>query len=210
MATRLQPPPPQPPPPQLPPPAPRPTHSNIFRCVACILLTLIILAGLCILIIWLVVHPKHVIVSVEDAYVHNYNLTDDHLSATFDLTVVINNRNRHVSFYYDSAELSVRYEDQKLALDTIQPFYQGHKNVTRLYVKPSARDVPLLQVISRNLRLERTAGTVELDVRIRARIRYKVGAWKSRDRTVKIYCSPVLGHFTRSKSFEGTKCNIQL
>lgn len=82
--------------------------------------------------------------------------------------------------------------------------------MTRLYVKPVAQDVPLLQAVSRNLRLERTAGTVVLDITIRSRVRYKVGAWKSKDRTVMIYCSPVLGHFTRSKSFEGTKCNIEI
>lgn len=84
------------------------------------------------------------------------------------------------------------------------------RNVTHLHVKAMAQDVPLHQAVSRNLRLERAAGVVELDVQIRMRDRYKVGAWKSKERTVRIYCSPVLGHFTRSRSFEGTECDVEL
>ncbi|KAK4789152.1 hypothetical protein SAY86_020471 [Trapa natans] len=183
---------------------------RFLKLALVVLLTVIIILGLVVLIAWLVIRPKHVTFSVEDVYVHNYNLTHDHLDATFDLTLAINNRNRHVSFYYDFAELSVKYEDNTLAVDTIPPFHQGHRNVTRLYVKREAKGVALRQPVSRNLRLERTSGTVVLDVTVRSRVRYKVGAWKSRDRTVGIYCSPVLGHFNRSKNFEGTKCSIEI
>lgn len=110
-----------------PQPPPQPPLPPRGKCAAFTLLAIIILLGLCFLVIWLVIHPKHVGFTVRDAYVYNYNLAHDHLNATFDLTLEINNHNRHVSFYYNFAELSVRYEYQTLTLHTIQPFYLGHR-----------------------------------------------------------------------------------
>lgn len=189
----------------------RPKRTNLLRYIAMAILALIILVGIAVIIIWLVLKPKHLEYSVENASIHNFNLTNsNHLYANFDFTLRSYNPNSRVSLYYDSVEVSVRYEDQTLATSSVQPFLQPHKNVTRLYPKLTAQTVALYDPVPKDLRLERSSGDIELDVLVRARIRFKVGAWKSKHRVMRIFCSPVLVHFSKAKSFERTSCEVDM
>ncbi|KAK4286400.1 hypothetical protein QN277_002960 [Acacia crassicarpa] len=191
--------------------AARPRRPGLIRYISIAILALIVLAGIAVLIIWLVVKPRRFEYSVEDASIHNFNLTDaNHLYANFDFNIRAYNPNSRVSIYYDTVEMSVVYEDQTLATNAIQPFFQSHLNVTNLQVKLTAKTVALYGSLPKDLKLERRSGDIELDVWIKARIRFKVGLWKSRDRTMKIFCSPVLVHFSRSKNFERTFCGVEL
>ncbi|XP_004485684.1 uncharacterized protein At1g08160-like [Cicer arietinum] len=193
-------------------PQPTKTKSSILlRYIAIIILALIILVGIAVLIIWLVLKPKHLQYSVENASIHDFNLTDaNHLYANFDFTIRANNPNSKVSFYYDSVEVSVRYEDQTLATNAVQPFFQPHKNVTRMHVRLTSQTVALYDSVPKDLKLEKSSGDIELDVLIRARIRFKVGMWKSKHRILKIFCSPVLVNFSKAKSFERAYCDVEM
>lgn len=170
-----------------------------------------VLVGIAVIIIWLVVKPKHLEYSVEDAAIHNFNLTDaNHLYANFDLTIRAYNQNSRVSLYYDTMEVSVRYEDQTLATNAVQPFFQSHRNVTRLQVRLTAQTVALYGSVPKDLRLEKSSRDIELDVLVRARIRFKVGTWKSKHRTMSVFCSPVLVNFSRDKSFNRAYCDVEI
>ncbi|TKY71602.1 Late embryogenesis abundant protein, LEA-14 [Spatholobus suberectus] len=189
----------------------KPKRSNLLRFIAMLILALIILVGIAVLILWLVLKPKRLEYSVEDAAIHNFNLTDaSHLYANFDVTLRAYNPNSRVSIYYDTVEVSVRYEDQTLATNAVQPFFQSHKNVTRLHVGLTAQTVALYESVPKDLRLERSSGDIELDVLMRARIRFKVGAWRSKHRVLRIFCSPVLAYFSKAKSFERAPCEVEL
>ncbi|KAJ7947900.1 Late embryogenesis abundant protein [Quillaja saponaria] len=202
-------------PPSQPQPQPqqaaRPRQSNLLRYFAIFILTSIILVGIAAFIIWLVVKPKHLVYTIEDASIHNFNLTNaNQLYANFDIAVRARNPNSRVSVYYDKVDVFVEYEDQTLATSTVAPFFQPHKNVTRLEVKLDARSVNLYGSMPKDLGLEKSSGGIELEVWVKARIRFKVGAWKSRDRVMGIYCSPVLVHFSKSRGFERTYCDVEL
>ncbi|KAL6967136.1 hypothetical protein U1Q18_032940 [Sarracenia purpurea var. burkii] len=195
---------------QAPPRAAQPRHSKLVRTIAILLLGLIVLVGLAVLIIWLAVRPKKLVYSVEDASIHGFNLTKNHLNATFNFVIRAYNPNHKASIYYDKVEAAVSYDDETLAFSTGQPFFQPHRNVTRLAVRLVAQDAPLSAAVARDLRLEKSSGEVELDLRMTARIRFKVGVWKSRHRTLKILCSPTLVQFSSSKSFQRTICDVDL
>ncbi|KAK9280314.1 hypothetical protein L1049_014002 [Liquidambar formosana] len=187
-----------------------PRRSKLVRCIALILLALIVLVGLVVLITWLVVKPKRIVYTVEAASVSGFNLTHDHLSADFDFMLRSVNPNRKVSIYYDSMEVMVSYYDNILAFAEVQPFYQPRQNVTQLEVKPVAKSAALMESASRDLRLEKSSGGVELDIRVKARIRLKMGAWKSRRRTLKVFCPHVLVHFSSAKKFQRARCDVDL
>ncbi|XP_027933181.1 NDR1/HIN1-like protein 10 [Vigna unguiculata] len=185
--------------------------SNLLRYLAMVILALIIVVGIAVIIVWLVVKPKTLEYSVENAAIHNFNLTDaNHLYANFDFTIRSYNPNSRVSIYYDTVEVSVRYEDQTLATNAVQPFFQAHKNVTRLHVGLTAQTVALYESVPKDLKLEKSSGDIELDVLVRARIRFKVGSWKSKHRVLRIFCSPVLVHFSKAKSFQRVPCEVEL
>ncbi|KAF3455152.1 hypothetical protein FNV43_RR05600 [Rhamnella rubrinervis] len=198
---------PQPQPPRQKPARPR---LSILRLIAIVFLTLIILVGIAVLIIWLVVRPRHLVYTVEDGSIHSFNIADNHLNSTFDFILRAYNPNNKVSVYYDSIEARVEYDDQTLASDAVQPFFQPHKNVTRFEVKLKSQSVALFGSMPKDLKLERSSGGVELSVQIKAKIRFKVGAWKSRHMILRVYCSPVLVHFSSSRGFERTYCDVEL
>ncbi|XP_022152939.1 uncharacterized protein At1g08160 [Momordica charantia] len=189
------------------PPQPPPSgRSRVLRCVALVLLALIVLVGLAVLIIWLTVRPKRLSYTVESASVQNFDLSNTQLNASFNFRVRAYNPNSRVSVYYDKILVTVGFGDQDLAYGTINPFYQPHKGVTRLDINPAAQNVPLYNSVSKDLGLEKAAGEMDLDLWIKAKIRFKVGIWKSGHQTLRIHCSPVIIYLSKSKPFNETTC----
>ncbi|XP_057479668.1 uncharacterized protein At1g08160-like [Actinidia eriantha] len=187
------------------------THSMLVRTIAIVLLALIILVGLSVLIIWLAVRPKRLFYTVEEGSIHGFNLTqNNHLNATFNFVIRAYNPNTKVSIYYDKVEAYVFYYDETMAFTTVDPFFQPRRNVTHLGLNLMVRDVALERAAARDLRLKKSSGEVELDIRVKAKIRFKVGVWKSRHRTLRILCSPTMVHFSSSKGFKRTYCDVDL
>lgn len=191
-------------------PASRPSQApksrpKPIRLIVIVLLALIVLLGLVVLITWLVVKPKRLIYTIEEGSIQNFNLINNHLSANFDFVIRSYNPNKRVSIYYDSIDATVNYNDQMLAFSRIDPFYQRRRNVTRFDLKFTAHSTALSTSASKNLMLEKSSGKIQLDVWLKARIRFKVGAWKSRHRTLRISCTPVL-ELSRPKNLKRTYC----
>ncbi|KAI4304709.1 hypothetical protein MLD38_040184 [Melastoma candidum] len=182
-------------------------RSRLMRLALMVLVGLIFLLGLVVLIVWLVLHPKKLQYSVEDAYITDYHLSGNHVNATYNFHVQAHNKNKRISVYYDSAEVRVEYDEQIVATDVIDPFIQPKRNVTDLYLKLESKDAALSRHAVRTLRLERTAGSVQLDLKIKARVRFRLGAWKSKDRTMKIYCNQVVANWAAGRSFERKHCD---
>ncbi|KAK4855152.1 hypothetical protein QYF36_004515 [Acer negundo] len=185
-------------------------HRGLFRCIAFFLLALIVIVGITVLVIWIVIKPKRLVYTIEDGSIQNFNLNNNHLNSTFNFLIRAHNPNGRASIYYDSIEVSVVYDDQTLAFNTLEPFHQPTRNVTRLKTGIVAENAALSGSVSKDLRVEKASGDVELDVHLRAKIRFKVGIWKSGHRTLRILCSPVTVHFSKSKGFQRTYCDIDL
>lgn len=196
-----------------PPPQPSTSarkHTGLFRCISIFLLALIVIVGVTVLVIWLVIKPKRLVYTIEDGSIQKFNVTNNHLNSTFNFVIRAHNPNGQASIYYDSIEVSVSYDDQNIAFNTLQPFHQPTRNVTRLETTLVAQNAALSESLSKDLKLERQSGKVLLDVHVKATIRFKVGVWKSGDRTLRILCSPVVVHLSSSKNFERTECDIDL
>ncbi|KAI3679459.1 hypothetical protein L2E82_51370 [Cichorium intybus] len=189
-----------------------PTRSKLVRLIAIVLLALIVLVGLVILIVWLTIKPKKLVYSIDDGSIHNYNLSNgNHLNSTYNFILRAYNPNKKVSIYYDKVDIAVLYDDETLTRGTIDPFYQPKKNATRFMLNLASHDVPLPDQIARDLKVERTSGRVEMTVKLRARIRFKVGVWKSRHYHMKVSCAPIMVHFsTSSKGFQRTICDVDI
>lgn len=73
-----------------------------------------------------------------------------------------------------------------------------------------AKDVGLFGDVGRQIRREKGTGQIEVEVNVKARIRFKVGVWKSSRRTLRIECEPVLVRLSSSNGFERTPCDVDL
>ncbi|KAF5773468.1 putative Late embryogenesis abundant protein [Helianthus annuus] len=188
------------------------THSKLIRLIAIIFLALIVLVGLTILIIWLTIKPKKLVYSIDDASIHNYNLSNtNHLNATYNFILRAYNPNKKVSVYYNKVDIDVLYDDETVSRGTIDPFHQPKRNATRFKLNLASHDVSLTNGIAHDLKAERSSGQVEMVVKLKARIKFKVGAWKSRHYHMKVTCAPIMVHFSSSsKGFQRTTCDVDI
>ncbi|KAK8596198.1 hypothetical protein V6N13_000845 [Hibiscus sabdariffa] len=186
-------------------------HFNLVRCVAICCLALIVLVGLAVLITWLAIRPKKLVYTLENGSLQNFNLNNNHhLNATFDFVLMAYNPNTRTSVYYDFMESAVSYKDQTLAFGTTDPFFQPHRDTTRVESRLTATNLALSPSTYKDLRREKSSGEVEVDVHFKSRIRFKVGIWKSKHRTLKIVCPSATLHLSWSKHFENVPCEVKL
>ncbi|KAJ8426624.1 hypothetical protein Cgig2_016067 [Carnegiea gigantea] len=177
------------------------------RLIAFILLALIVIVGLAILITWLAIKPKKIQFSVDEGWIQNYSLANGKLNSTFNFVIRAYNPNSKGSIYYDTMDVKVYYRGQTVATETIEPFFQPHKNVTRIMLQNKAQNVALQGRAVHDLKVERTGGEVDLDVKIKGKIRVKVGVWKSRHK-MKVLCSPVVVNFSNHTKFRRIDCEV--
>ncbi|GFP93530.1 protein yls9 [Phtheirospermum japonicum] len=195
-----------------PPPAPpgkaqsgtvQPKHPQREKFIAAVSLVVIFLAGLTITIIWLPTLHRKLEYSVERASIGGYNLTSDgRLSGNFTFVVRANNPNKAgFSFYYDKIDATASYKDRDLfsADNIIPPFYQPRRNATTLNLNLVARDYKVAnESLARDLRMERGIGGLNLGLKIRAKMRLKLGVLRVIHRTLKVSCGPLKVPFSSS------------
>ncbi|KAL2239882.1 uncharacterized protein At1g08160 [Sesamum indicum] len=187
----------------------RQRHPFLVRSIAGVLLALILITGLAVLIIWLSVQPRKLRYSIEEGSISGYNLTNDRLNSNFHFVLRAENPNKRISLYYDRIDVTVSYEDQKLSVNNVHPFYQRRRNITHLDLDLVAKDAVLYGAVARDLKMERGSGSVDLDVKIRAKIRLKVGVFKIH-RKLKVECGPITVPFSPSKGFERVFCDADI
>ncbi|XP_074561917.1 uncharacterized protein At1g08160-like [Curcuma longa] len=189
------------------------SRPSVLRCCAVAVLLLVVLLGLAVLVFWLAVRPKPLEFTVDGARVRGFNVSGHALDAAFDLTLSAHNRNRRVSVYYDSMEVSVWLDEQSVAAAEAAPFHQPRRNVTTLGVAAAARGAPLLAPVEKSLKRERSGGWLGLEVRVRARIRLKVGAIKTRHYVLRAYCPSVIVRFAApspAQEFNKVYCDVDI
>ncbi|KAF3538808.1 hypothetical protein F2Q69_00019200 [Brassica cretica] len=163
------------------------------------------------LITWLVTKPKKLHYSLENASVQNFNLTDDnHMSATFKLTIQSHNPNHRISVYYNSVEIYVKFKDQTLAFDTMEPFHQPRMNVTQIDDTLVAQNVAVSKSSGKDLRDQHSLGKIELEVYVKAKVRFKVAVWKSSHRTAHIKCSHATVYLSQSNKSLNSSCDADI
>jgi hypothetical protein len=188
----------------------------VLRCLIAALVVTILLAGLIVLIIWLVVRPKPIDYTVTRATVRHFNITPTpgaSVNATFYLTIAADNPNRRVSMRYELVEFIVLYgESAQLAVADVPEFHQPRRNETRLDVRAVARSVPVSERTARELEHDRAAGEVAIDVRMRARVQFKVGGVRTRHYSLQAFCSPVVIGLSPSsaRSFRSVPCDVAI
>ncbi|KAF5182643.1 NDR1/HIN1-like protein [Thalictrum thalictroides] len=182
--------------------------SNAGRCILFTLIAIIVLLGLIVLITWLVIRPKKLVYTIESGKASGFELHKNHLNASFHFCLKAYNPNRRVALYYDSIQAFVFYDDQRIAFQTLEPFFQPRHNATRLEFKTMGQSVALPNSVAKDLRLEKASGDIELEIRLKARIRFKVGVWKSSHYNLKVFCSNVEIHPNSTRTFKQKECDV--
>ncbi|PNX80109.1 hypothetical protein L195_g036104 [Trifolium pratense] len=187
--------------PAIPPPAqPRYSHHRSRSCCSCLfgflwklLVALIVLAGLAVLIFYLVVQPRSFKFYVTEANLNKFEYTNNTLHYDMVLNFTARNPNKKLSIYYDKVEARAFYEGERFAnVDVIT-----HMNSFRQYKKSSD---PMSGVFSGQQLLmldngqvsefneDKNVGVYDIYVKLYFRIRFRLGDLISGNYKPKVKC----------------------
>eukprot|EP00252_Welwitschia_mirabilis_P004350 TRINITY_DN1467_c0_g1_i1.p1 TRINITY_DN1467_c0_g1~~TRINITY_DN1467_c0_g1_i1.p1 ORF type:complete len:223 (+),score=-5.23 TRINITY_DN1467_c0_g1_i1:335-1003(+) len=195
----------------LPPPRARREYSCFCR-VLMFLGFLIVLAGIAVLIFWLVVKPHAPKVYAVDGSASLSNHSASDVGVRIKLRMSFRNPSKRMGYQYDWFFGNAYYEEFRTAgLNTLDGFYQSHKNTTTVdfvfdsdEISFSSREKTLLSSASSKGFLS------PVDVYIRSRIRMKVAGIKGRRITLKVLCDSLSIPFNSSSSFTSKRCDVDL
>lgn len=190
---------------QLPPPATynakaryhhRGHRGGLAGCCCCLLstfcsllLAFLFLAGLTILILWLVLKPVHLPkYSLDNVEVRNFALTGSTLNADIAYNITANNPNRKIGIKYDTINLDTSYSGQALGRSVIPGFYQGHQNVTSLSSELKVQNASLTPTSASALTTQLEANSVPMHVRADAKVHARIGKYTSPGFWVRVDC----------------------
>ncbi|KAF5175501.1 NDR1/HIN1-like protein [Thalictrum thalictroides] len=196
------------------PPAqqPRPKRSRgccVLSTFLKVMISIIVVLGIAALIFWLVVRPTEVKVYVVGAELKQFNLTNGNtLNYDLSMNITVRNPNRRIGLYYDQLDAIASYNRERFGWANLPRFYQGHKNTTDLHADFNGQHLMLLNTFEFNQ--DKNNGYFYIDVKLYSRIRFKIGAIKTRRVKPDIECHlriPLVSNGTFSM-FETTRCDV--
>nr|WIW57579.1 late embryogenesis abundant protein LEA9 [Pinus tabuliformis] len=186
-------------------------RKRMITCLYFTILGLLIVGGLLVFITWLVLRPHEPRYYLEYASYPELNLTGRIMNTRMELNLTTRNPNGRIAIYYYKMEGYIYYGDQRIAGSDIGHFYQGHKEVRVLQPTLTAHSVMLKEDVARDLRLENSAGTFELKLKLYARIRFKVGSWKSGHYNMRVKCGQLnVDRIKGGNFFDHRRCSVYL
>ncbi|XP_048492726.1 uncharacterized protein At1g08160-like [Beta vulgaris subsp. vulgaris] len=180
-------------------------------CVIIIIVNIILLGGGAIFIAWYSDHMEFPSFSVEQGAINAYNFTaKNHLDATFIFVVRSHNRDPKYDIEYKQVVVSVYHPNgYSLTYENESPYIEHHGNGSFFTAHAVAHDVLVSDAdVAADLRNGTVSGHLDVEVRVRAKVRYEVKRWKHKNYLLKAICSPVVLNFTTWKTFNKTYCNV--
>ncbi|BAT85918.1 hypothetical protein LR48_Vigan03g247900 [Vigna angularis] len=182
--------------------------SCLFSLIFKVILTLIIIVAIAVFIFWLIVRPNMVKFHVTDATLTEFNYTNNTLHYDLALNITVRNPNKRLGIYYDFIEANALFHDARFNTQYPDPFYQGHKTTHVLNPVFKGDKVLVLDADqSSELKKENSTGLYEIDVKMYLRVRFKLGAFKTKTLKPKVSCDLRVPFKGSATAFETIKCD---
>ncbi|XP_037488118.1 NDR1/HIN1-like protein 10 [Triticum dicoccoides] len=188
---------------------------GLFSCLCSILVSLLVTAGVLALILYFIFRPQMIAATVDSASLAQFALgtpaSPALLQYNLTLAMTVRNPNKRVGLYYDNVEALALFDGQRFGFAPLDPFFQGHQASTE--VKPAFGGQQVLEgdVTQSNLRSQLAGGAVEVEVKLNAKLRVKVWAFKVPGPRARISCPlslPAPGAAAGAPAFKPTECKV--
>ncbi|XP_024371529.1 NDR1/HIN1-like protein 12 isoform X1 [Physcomitrium patens] len=185
----------------LPPPATqgRPRRKPSSSCSVCYCLSLffsfliiiIILAGLTILIFYIIFQPRLPKATILNVVVTSFNVTNKNggpiasladsqnpvLNANIAFTIQVENPNDKLGIHFRDLSVFVSYNGTQFAHSFVPPFYQGKKTKSEVIANLKATSAPLSQSQGQDLQAAIGQNDIPLSARITVGAALEIGSW---------------------------------
>lgn len=162
---------------------------GLFSCLCSILVSLLVIAGVLALVLYFVFRPHMIAATVDSASLAAFTLSPSSALA-YNLTVAmtVRNPNKRVGLHYDSVESLAFYDGQRFGYAPLDPFYQGTESSTQLSPVFGGQQVLDGDVTAANFRAQQSGGAFDVEVKLNAKLRVKVWAFKVPGPRARISC----------------------
>ncbi|KQJ85370.1 NDR1/HIN1-like protein 2 [Brachypodium distachyon] len=184
---------------------------GLFSCLCSILVSLLVTAGVLALILYFIFRPHMIAATVDSAALTQFALAPNSaLSYNLTVAMTVRNPNKRVGLYYDGVEALALFEGQRFGYAPLDSFSQGTDAVTEL--KPGFHGQQPVQgdVTAANFRAQQSAGAFDVEVKLNAKLRVKVWAFKVPGPRARISCPisvPAPGNAS-APAFQPTGCKV--
>ncbi|KAA8544328.1 hypothetical protein F0562_022340 [Nyssa sinensis] len=170
----------------------RKLYRRLFYCF----LTLLIIVGFIILLVWLILRPTKPQFVLQDSTVYTFNVSSSNfVTSNFQITMASRNPNSRIGIYYDKLDMYAAYRGQQITLSTVLPStYQGHKDENVWSPFLYGNDVPLAPYLGVSLNQDHLAGIILINIKVRGRLRWKVGTFISGRYHLHVNCPVTFGN----------------
>ncbi|CAD5167396.1 unnamed protein product [Musa acuminata subsp. malaccensis] len=168
--------------------------SRFAKCLCSILLTLVLVAGIIVFILWLSLRPHrprfHLVAFAAPGVATPAGLSGSPIS----FNVTDRNPNAKIGIYYDAMFGTVYYRDRLVGSGPVMfPFFQPPKNTTLITGQLSGAAIEAGGTLSSQLSADAAAGRAELRLELNSTIRFKVKAWDTHHHHLHVECDLVVG-----------------
>ncbi|XP_009615264.1 NDR1/HIN1-like protein 1 [Nicotiana tomentosiformis] len=183
-------------------PSPLSSSKNPAKTLCTFLLIFLILAGLTLLIGWLIYRPHKPNFTLVNAAIYQLNITSlPYMFTTMQFTVLVRNPNRRVSLFYDQISALVSYKGQAITPPVmLPPLFQDTKSTVPLSPVIGGASVPVSVEVANGLVVDETYGMVALRLVFMGKLRYKAAFVRTRHYGIYVKCDMLVGY---KKGFVG-------
>ncbi|XP_030456306.1 NDR1/HIN1-like protein 13 [Syzygium oleosum] len=181
-------------------------------CIFLAIVALVLLVGAAAGLFYLILRPEPPKYAIEGVAISGIDLNaTSAMSPEIGLTIRAVNPNNKIGVYYvGGSSVNMYYNDVRLAGGTVPAMYQSPNSYTMLNVTLAGSDVVLTSDSRRDLTAGQSQGSVPLRLKVKAPVKFKVGAVKTWKITVKLSCDVTVDKLTASAKVVHEDCDYRV
>ncbi|KAG2670673.1 hypothetical protein I3843_14G096000 [Carya illinoinensis] len=188
-------------------PYPSSSSTSFARRFLTAMIVVFFLIGVSILILWLVLRPRLPAFQVDSLSVSNFSSGSNYSSSITGLWNVgfsVYNPNKKMSISYEEVQSLLFYKSELISQTRIPPFKQGKRNQTVIDASFSATATYVHRWVVNDISGDRAGGSVSFSVIVDARVQFRAGGWRARNRLLRVLCEGLSVGISSNSSGSGT------
>ncbi|KAG6428897.1 hypothetical protein SASPL_106936 [Salvia splendens] len=202
-----------------PPPPPKRGHRRSCLCSCCLwstiaILLILLLAAIAGAAIYVLYRPQRPSFAVNSIQLSRFNLTDNSITSSFNLSVTARNPNKKLTFFYDSIAVKFISGDLDIADGSFPGFTHGRRNVTTLKsVVSSSKNQIADGADTTQLKSSLKNRSLPLKIQLDTKVKVKIGGIKTKNLRIRVTCDGIKisipnGKTATSATTSHVKCKV--
>ncbi|KAL1551663.1 NDR1/HIN1-like protein 13 [Salvia divinorum] len=202
-----------------PQPPPKRGHRRSCCCSCCLwstltVLLILLLAAIAGAAFYVLYRPQRPSFAVNSLQLSRFNLTDNSIASSFNLSITARNPNKKMTFFYDAISVRFISGDLDIAGGSFPGFTHGRRNVTTLKsVVSSSKNQIADGADTSQLKSSLKNKSLPLKIQLDTKVKVKIGKIKTKNLKIRVTCDGIKisipsGKTATSATTSHVKCKV--